>query len=493
MLHPRRGTAGYSRVRKKHGRSMTVVTRFPPSPTGFLHVGSARTALYNWLYARHCGGKFLLRIEDTDRKRSTQEAIDAIIDGLKWLELDWDGDIVFQTQNADRHAAVAQALLDEGKAYKCYCTPEELTAMRDAARQEGRPVLYDGRWRDRDPAEAPPGVDPVVRIKMPRDGETTIADLVQGDVTVANAQLDDFILLRADGTPTYMLSVVVDDHDMGVTHIIRGDDHLNNAFRQLHLFEANGWPVPAFGHIPLIHGADGQKLSKRHGALGVEAYRDMGILPEALRNYLLRLGWSHGDDEVISTAQAVEWFDVHDVGRSPARFDLAKLENLNSHYLRALDDGDLANQVVPIIEERAGVKIDDTGRDCLRAGMEGLKPRAKTLIDLADSGAFYVLRPSYPLANAKAAKLLSEDAAGLLTNLLASISSLAPWETDALEAAIRQFAEEKSVGLGKVAQPLRAALTGSNASPGIFEVMEILGRDESTARIAAVPGVTKTT
>ncbi|MCG8547562.1 MAG: glutamate--tRNA ligase [Alphaproteobacteria bacterium] len=472
---------------------MTVVTRFPPSPTGFLHVGSARTALYNWLYARHCGGKFVLRIEDTDRKRSTQEAIDAIIDGLKWLELDWDGDIVFQTQNAERHAAVAQTLLEQGKAYKCYCTPEELAEMREAARQEGRPVLYDGRWRDRNPAEAPPGVDPVVRIKMPRDGETTIADLVQGDVTVANAQLDDFILLRADGTPTYMLSVVVDDHDMGVTHIIRGDDHLNNAFRQLHLFEANGWPVPAFGHIPLIHGADGQKLSKRHGALGVEAYRDMGILPEALRNYLLRLGWSHGDDEIISTAQAIEWFDIDDVGRSPARFDLAKLESLNSHYLRQLDDGDLAARVAPIIAERLGATVDDIGQARLQAGMDGLKPRAKTLVDLADSGAFYVVRPTYPLANAKAAKLLTDDAAALLTDLMALIAPLDPWQADALEAAIRRFAEDQSVGLGKVAQPLRAALTGSNASPGIFEVMEILGREESAARIAGVPGVPKTT
>jgi glutamyl-tRNA synthetase len=302
---------------------MTVVTRFPPSPTGYLHIGSARTALFNWLYARHCGGKFLLRIEDTDRKRSTQEAVDAILSGLTWLELGWDGDVVFQTQNAARHAAVAQELLAKGRAYRCYCTPEELTEMREQARRGGRPTLYDGRWRDRDPAEAPAGVDPVVRVKMPREGETTIADLVQGDVTVANAQLDDFILLRADGTPTYMLSVVVDDHDMGVTHILRGDDHLNNAFRQYHLFRAMDWDIPAFGHIPLIHGQDGQKLSKRHGALGVEAYRDMGFLPEALRNYLLRLGWSHGDAESVSTAQAIDWFDGTASGRSAARFDLA--------------------------------------------------------------------------------------------------------------------------------------------------------------------------
>jgi glutamyl-tRNA synthetase len=469
---------------------MTVVTRFPPSPTGFLHIGGARTALFNWLFARHHKGRFVLRIEDTDRKRSTQEAIDAILDGLQWLELDWDGDVVFQTQNAERHAAVAEELLAAGKAYRCYCTPEELTAMREKARAEGRPTLYDGRWRDRDLSEAPDGIEPVVRIKMPRDGETTIKDLVQGDVTVANTQLDDFILLRADGTPTYMLSVVVDDHDMGITHIIRGDDHLNNAFRQYYLFDAMGWDIPAFAHIPLIHGADGQKLSKRHGALGVDAYRDMGYLPEAMRNYLLRLGWSHGDDEIISTEQAIEWFDVGGIGRSPARFDLAKLESVNAHYIQESDDARLVDLVVPFIERQAGITVDDDGRARLLAGMAGLKPRAKSLVELADNASFYISRPQHPLAVAKAAKLLAGDGPERLSPLPGLLGGVEDWEVASIEAAIRSHAEENALGLGKIAQPLRAALTGSNASPGIFEVMEVLGKEETIARIRAVPGVT---
>ncbi len=469
---------------------MTVVTRFPPSPTGFLHIGSARTALFNWLYARHCGGKFLLRIEDTDRKRSTQEAVDAILDGLTWLELDWDNEVVFQTQNAARHAAVARELLAKGRAYRCYCTPEELAEMREKARAEGRPTLYDGRWRDRDPAEAPAGVDPVVRVKMPREGKTTIADLVQGEVTVANEQLDDFILLRADGTPTYMLSVVVDDHDMGVTHIIRGDDHLNNAFRQYHLFQAMDWPVPAFGHIPLIHGADGQKLSKRHGALGVEAYRDMGYLPEAMRNYLLRLGWSHGDAEIISTEQAIEWFDVNAIGRSAARFDLAKLESVNAHYMQAAANDRLVALVAPFLEKLTGEPLSAEGKARLRAGMDGLKPRAKTLVELAQNAAFYTSRPQHPLANAKAAKMLAEDAPRILADAAAQLAEVAPWTAESLEGRVRDYAEAHALGLGKIAQPLRAALTGSNASPGIFEVMEVLGKEETIARIRAVPGVT---
>ncbi len=469
---------------------MTVVTRFPPSPTGFLHIGSARTALFNWLYAHHCGGRFLLRIEDTDRKRSTQEAIDAILDGLRWLELDWDNEVVFQTANAARHAAVAEELLAAGKAYRCYCSPEELTEMREKARAEGRPTLYDGRWRDRDPAEAPAGVAPVVRIKMPRAGQTTIADLVQGDVTVANEQLDDFILLRADGTPTYMLSVVVDDHDMGITHIIRGDDHLNNAFRQYYLFDAMGWDIPAFAHIPLIHGADGQKLSKRHGALGVEAYRDMGYLPEAMRNYLLRLGWSHGDDEIIGTAQAIEWFDVGGIGRSPARFDLAKLESVNAHYMQAADNARLVDLLVPFLEKELGLGVDAAGRARLLAGMDGLKPRAKSLVELARNAAFYISRPQHPLENAKARKMLADDAPARLAALAGLLATAGTWTAGALETAIRGYADENALGLGKVAQPLRAALSGSNASPGIFEVMEALGKEETIARIQAVPGVT---
>ena len=430
-----------------------------------------------------------LRIEDTDRKRSTQEAIDAILNGLKWLELDWDNEVVFQTANAPRHAAVAHDLLAKGAAYRCYCSPEELAEMREKARAEGRPTLYDGRWRDRDPSEAPAGVDPVVRIKMPREGRTTIADLVQGEVTVANEQLDDFILLRADGTPTYMLSVVVDDHDMGVTHIIRGDDHLNNAFRQYYLFDAMGWDIPAFAHIPLIHGADGQKLSKRHGALGVESYRDMGYLPEAMRNYLLRLGWSHGDDEIIPTEKAIEWFDVNAIGRSPARFDLAKLESVNAHYMQASDNARLVDLLVPFLERQTGAGVDAAGRTRLLAGMDGLKPRAKSLVELAANAAFYVSRPQHPLQNAKAAKMLGDGAPEILSGALPLLEGSTAWTAGALESAVRGYAEENALGLGKIAQPLRASLTGSNASPGIFEIMEVLGKEETIARIRAVPGV----
>ncbi|MBC7135504.1 MAG: glutamate--tRNA ligase, partial [Oceanibaculum nanhaiense] len=341
---------------------MTVVTRFAPSPTGFLHIGGGRTALFNWLYARHTGGKFLLRIEDTDRARSTEDAVQAIFDGLKWLGLDWDDEAVMQFARAGRHAEVAHELLAQGKAYRCYASPEELTAMREQAKAEGRPVRYDGRWRDRPDSDAPAGVAPVIRLKAPQTGQTIIQDMVQGEVTVANEQLDDFVLLRGDGTPTYMLSVVVDDHDMGITHVIRGDDHLNNAFRQTQLYQAMGWDVPHFAHIPLIHGPDGAKLSKRHGALGVEAYRDMGFLPEAMRNYLLRLGWGHGDEEIIPTDKAIEWFDLDAVGRSASRFDMAKLENLNAHYLREADDTRLATLILPMLEEKLGRPVDDSGK-----------------------------------------------------------------------------------------------------------------------------------
>jgi len=462
---------------------MTVVTRFAPSPTGFLHIGGARTALFNWLYARHHGGSFRLRIEDTDRKRSTPEAIEAILEGLKWLGLEWDGEVVYQFSRAPRHAAMARKLLEEGCAYHCYCTPEELEAMRQAALAEGRRMLYDGRWRDRDPAEAPPDVSPVVRLKMPREGETVIRDLVQGEVTVANDQLDDMVLLRADGTPTYMLSVVVDDHDMEISQVIRGDDHLTNAFRQHQLFLALGWEPPAFAHIPLIHGADGAKLSKRHGALGVEAYRDLGYLPEALRNYLLRLGWSHGDEEIISTEQAVAWFDLDAVGRGAARFDFAKLGNLNGHYLRETDDGRLADLVQPVLEQRLGRPIDAEGRERLLRGMPGLKPRAKTIVELADAAQFYVAQLPLEM-NDKAAKLLNQDARGRLGRLIGALEALESWSEEPLEGAVRGFAEEDSAKLGQIAQPLRAALTGSTASPGIFEVMAVLGKAESLARIA---------
>jgi glutamyl-tRNA synthetase len=462
--------------------SPSIVTRFAPSPTGFLHIGGARTALFNWLYARHHGGRFRLRIEDTDRKRSTPEAIQAILVGLEWLGLDWDGEVVYQSERAGRHAESARALLADGKAYHCYCTPEELAEMRAEARAQGRAKLYDGRWRDRDPAEAPSGAQPVVRLKAPQDGETVIDDLVQGPVTVANAQLDDMVLLRADGTPTYMLSVVVDDHDMEVSHVIRGDDHLTNAFRQSQLYQALGWTPPAFAHIPLIHGADGAKLSKRHGALGVEAYRDLGYLPEALRNYLLRLGWSHGDDEIISTEQAIDWFDLDAVGRGAARFDFAKLESVNGHYLRKAEDARLLDLIRPRLEARSGQRLDGAARDRLARGMAGLKARAKTLEELAENAAFYVAERPLPLTP-KAAKLLADEAPDVLGRLLERLQDQADWSEAALEARVRDFAEAEGLKLGQVAQPLRAALTGSGASPGIFEVMTVLGRAESLARI----------
>ncbi len=466
---------------------MSVVTRFAPSPTGFLHIGGARTALFNWLFARHHGGQFLLRIEDTDRQRSTQQAVDAIFDGLKWLGLEGDGEAVFQFARMDRHAEVARQLVAEGKAYYCYCTPEELEKIREQQRAEGKPMRYPGVWRDRDPAEAPADAKPVVRLKAPQEGDTVITDLVQGEVRVANAQLDDMVLLRADGTPTYMLSVVVDDHDMGITHVIRGDDHLTNAFRQYQLYKACSWDVPQFAHIPLIHGPDGAKLSKRHGALGAEAYRDMGFLPEAMRNYLLRLGWGHGDDEIISTEQAVEWFDLAGVGRSPSRFDMTKLTNLNGHYLRQADDARLVELILPQVEAKAGVSVDAEGKRRLTAGMAGMKERAKTLVELADSALFYV-RPRPLALDDKAAKALDDaEARALLKEYVQSVAS-AEWTKQSLEEAARVFAEGRGQKLGKVAQPLRAALTGSSVSPPIFEVMEVLGRAEAMARIEDVAG-----
>ncbi|MEM8587697.1 MAG: glutamate--tRNA ligase [Pseudomonadota bacterium] len=466
---------------------MTVVTRFAPSPTGFLHIGGARTALFNWLYARHFDGRFVLRIEDTDRARSTDEAVAKILDGLEWLGLDWDGNAVSQFERRDRHAAAARRLLDEGKAYLCYATQDELTAMREQARAEGRPLRYDGRWRDRDPAEAPEGVDPVVRLKAPRSGQTRIEDAVQGTVTVENAELDDMVLLRSDGTPTYMLSVVVDDIDMGITHVIRGDDHLTNAFRQTQLYDALGAKPPVFAHIPLIHGPDGAKLSKRHGALGIEAYRDMGYLPEALRNYLLRLGWSHGDDEVISTDQAIAWFDLDAVGKSPARIDFAKLENLNGHYIREADDQRLMSLIVPRLEQDLGHPLDGTANDRLRAGLSGLKQRAKTIIELADNAAFYAR--SRPLVmTEKAQALLNEQARDLLEQLNVRLGQVDDWNEAGVETAVRAFAEANDLKLGKVAQPLRAALTGSTTSPGIFEVAAVLGKSETLGRIEDAVG-----
>jgi glutamyl-tRNA synthetase len=459
-----------------------VVTRFAPSPTGFLHIGGARTALFNWLFARHHEGRFLLRIEDTDRARSTDEAVQAILEGLRWLGLDWDGDAISQFTRADRHREAAQALVDAGHAYRCYASPEELAAMREKARAEGKTRLYDGTWRDRDPSEAPEGVAPVIRFKAPLTGTTTIDDAVQGPVTVQNENLDDIVLLRADGTPTYMLAVVVDDQDMGVTHVIRGDDHLNNALRQVNLIRALGWQEPHYAHISLIHGPDGAKMSKRHGALGVEAYRDMGYLPEAIRNYLLRLGWSHGDDEFISTEQAIEWFGFEGIGKSAARFDFAKLTNMNAHYLRQAGDTRLAVLVAPRIAKALDRNLTDAEQARLLAALPDLKQRATTLNDLAESALFYFSDGTPPLDD-KARAILDDEAVALLGRVVPALEAVAAWENEPLEAAVRGFAETEGLKLGKVAQPLRAALTGRAVSPGVFDVMRVLGRSECLKRV----------
>ncbi len=455
-----------------------IVTRFAPSPTGFLHIGGARTALFNWLYARHHGGRALLRIEDTDKKRSSQEAIDAILDGLDWLGLDYDDAPTFQSKQVERHTEVAHQLLEAGHAYKCFATPEELSAMREEQRANKQPMRYDGRWRDRDPSEADANAPFTIRLKTPLDGETTIQDEVQGVVSVQNAELDDYIILRADGTPTYMLAVVVDDHDMGVTHVVRGDDHLNNAFRQLPIYDAMGWDRPTYAHIPLIHGSDGAKLSKRHGALGVEAYRDeMGILPDALFNYLLRLGWGHGDREEITRAEAIELFDLAGVGKGPSRFDIKKLENLNGHYIRESDDAVLA----PLVAERME---GDADLALLTKAMPVLKPRAKNLDELADGAGF--LFASRPLSmTEKAAKFLDDDGRARLVSISEALAATNSWTIEALEATTKTLAEEQGLGFGKLAQPMRAALTGTTTSPGIFDVLVLLGREESLARLNA--------
>ena len=470
-----------------------VVTRFAPSPTGFLHIGGARTALFNWLYARRHGGRMLLRIEDTDRERSTPEAIDAIIDGLHWLGLRWDGEVVHQFQRAARHRAVAEAMLADGKAYRCYASQAELDAMREQARAEKRTPRYDGRWRDRDPAEAPAGVKPVIRLRAPQEGDTIVDDKVQGKVTWANKDLDDVVLLRSDGTPTYMLAVVVDDHDMGVTHIIRGDDHLTNAARQTQIYQAMGWSVPVMAHIPLIHGADGAKLSKRHGALGVDAYRAMGYLPEALRNYLVRLGWSQGDREFFTTPDMIEAFDLGGIGRSPARFDFAKLANINGHYMRAATSESLVEAVeaaLPYMPNAAITALDAESRAKLLAAMPGLKDRAKTLVDLIDGAAFlFAKRPL--LIDEKAAALLADGRAHLAA-LLPRFEVMETWTAAAIEAEVRAYSESAGFKLGQVAQPLRGALTGRAVSPGVFDVFEVLGRDESLDRLRDQATVTAT-
>lgn len=466
----------------------TVVTRFAPSPTGFLHIGGARTALFCWLYARGRGGKMLLRIEDTDRERSTNEAIDAIIDGLKWLELDWDGDVVHQFSRAARHREIAEQLLASGKAYYCYASAEELAGMREKARAEGRTRLYDGRWRDRDPSEARPNVKPVIRLKAPLDGETVIEDQVQGRVVWQNENLDDLVLLRSDGTPTYMLAVVVDDHDMDVTHIIRGDDHLTNAARQKQIYDALGWTVPVMAHIPLIHGPDGSKLSKRHGALGVEAYRAMGYLPAALRNYLARLGWSHGDQEIFSTEELIKAFDLPAIGRSPARIDFAKLESVNGHYIRQSDDATLLREFEKFLQYAPNGsviqnKLNDAARAQLLKAMPNLKERAKTMHDLID-GAHFIFADRPLALDPKAAALVTSETRGLVGELKKVLEAVSPWAVETTETAVRGFAESKGLKLGAAAQPMRIALTGRTTSPGIFEVLDTLGREESLARLS---------
>jgi len=464
-----------------------VITRFAPSPTGYLHIGGARTALFNWLYARHTGGKFLLRIEDTDRERSTQAAIKAILDGLKWLELDWDGEPIYQFPRAQRHREVADELLAAGHAYRCYASPEELAQMREAARKAGRSRLYDGRWRDRDPAEAPPHVKPVIRLKAPLAGETVIEDRVQGRVVWQNGDLDDMIIVRSDGTPVYNFAVVVDDHDMGVTHVIRGVDHLTNAARQVQLYRAMDWEVPVFAHVPLIHGPDGAKLSKRHGALGIEAYRAMGFLPAGLRNYLVRLGWSHGDAEIFSTEQAIAWFDIDDINKSPARLDFAKLADVNAHYIRQASEDELIRRLKDVLPEldhgpQIAARIEEVGWARLAKALPTLKGRAKTLKELVD-GAGYVMAARPLTMDGKAAKVLDGEARARLAELLDQLTAAPDWEAPVLEAIVRAYAERSGQKLGSIAQPLRAALTGGTVSPPVFDVMAVLGREETLARL----------
>lgn len=460
-----------------------VVTRFAPSPTGYLHIGGGRTALFNWLFAKHMGGDFLLRIEDTDRARSTTEAVDAILQGMKWLGLDWDGEPVMQFARMNRHAEVAHDLVAQGKAYYCYCTPEELEQMRAEQIAKGLPQKYDGRWRDRDPKDAPAGVKPVVRIKAPQlPGEMLVSDSVQGDVKVPYTQLDDMVLLRSDGTPTYMLSVVVDDHDMGITHIIRGDDHLTNAFRQRMIYDAMGWDVPNFSHIPMILGPDGAKLSKRHGAVGLHVYEEMGYLPEAMRNYLLRLGWGHGDQELFTTEEAVAAFTLQGIGKSPSRMDFAKLAHVNAHYMKQADDARMMSLLLPFIEKELGHKPSEQGLAWFKSCLPALKERATTLIELAQTGLFF-LRPRPLPLNDDAQKQLDATARAMIGDARQALETLPSFDAATIEATIKEFAAKKELKMGKVGMPLRAALTGTTNSPSIFQVAEILGRDETLARL----------
>ena len=459
---------------------MSVVTRFPPSPTGFMHIGTARTALFNWLYAKANGGKMLFRIEDTDRKRHNEEAVEALIRSMEWLELDWDGEIISQYANQARHVEVANELLAAGKAYKCFCTPEELDEMREKAKAEGKPTFYDRRWRDND--DHPEGQPFVIRIKAPLEGSVSVDDKVQGEVSVEAAQLDDFIILRSDGSPTYMLAVVVDDHDMGVTHVIRGDDHLNNTFRQNVIYEAMSWDIPVYAHSPMILGPDGSKMSKRHGAASVEEYRDMGYLPEAMRNYLLRLGWGHGDDEIISTEQAIEWFGFDGMGKAAAKFDFDKLESLNAHYINEADAERLIEICMPLYQERHGITPDAEAQKRIMASADELKSRAKTLLQFTDESVFFAKTVPFDF-NEKAKSLLDKD---ILQDLQTRLNDLTDFTSENIQSVCKTVADAKMDGkLGKVAMPLRAALTGTTVSPSIFHAAEILGKDETCARIRA--------
>lgn len=460
---------------------MSVRTRFAPSPTGLLHIGSARSALFNYLFSRHHGGTYLIRVEDTDRERSKPEFTDAILAGLAWLGIPPDEPPVFQSTRAPRHAEVAHEMLARGRAYYCYCTPDELRQMRETAAAEGRPPRYDGTWRDRDPAEAPAGVKPVIRLKAPREGATTVHDLIQGEITVNNSELDDLIILRSDGSPTYLHAVVVDDHDMDITHVIRGDDHMTNTFRQIQIYNAMDWALPRFAHMPLIHGADGAKLSKRHGAVNLLDFRDDGFLPEAMMNFLMRLGWSHGDTEILDREEAIRLFDLDGVGRSAARMDYTRLLQLNGVWLRRADDERLTNDVV---ERLTAQDLDaERVRERILGLMPFLKERAKTLVDLADSTAF--LARHMPLSfEEKAQALLTAEAKAALP-ALATVLDGTDWTAPALDAALRTYAEANGQKLGKVAQPLRAALTGSTMSPPIDQTLAALGREEALARIAA--------
>ncbi len=464
---------------------MMVITRFPPSPTGFMHIGNARTALYNWLFARHHGGQFLVRIEDTDRARHSEDAVLAILNGLKWLNLEWDGEVVSQFERRDRHIAIARELVAKGHAYYCYCSADELEEMRRQAKEQGLPTFYDRRWRDRDPSDAPPDRKPVVRIKAPLTGESVVEDQVQGQVTVQNKTLDDFIILRSDETPTYMLSVVCDDHDMGVTHVLRGDDHLNNTFRQKIIYDAMGWDVPVFAHMPMILGADGSKLSKRHGAVNLEDFRARGYLPEAVENYLLRLGWSHGNDEIISREQATAWFSLENIVKSAAKFDYDKLESLNTHYMKQADDSRILALITPLLIARHAIDIsaDETAKTRLLAGMAELKGRAKTLLQLCDEGSFYAKKIPYSFDN-KATEILRSDAIQVLDPVLHQIRDHGNVEKQAVEDICKRVAADSCDGkLGKVAMPVRAALTGTTVSPSIFDAAAILGFDEVIARL----------